>query len=160
MIKVKETTKFPLKAKGLLLVDLLILIVVVSAIFSISGNTNFFGIFLVIVIIFGLPFYIYITLVYNSRSFVVNDDNITINSGIFVKKSKMIPFKMIQSINRKQGIFAGMFGITTVDIWTSSPSQININDGNTTNRPDGSIILTDEDANWLLKFIPSSSSSR
>lgn len=49
----------------------------------------------------------------------------------------------------------GMFGITNFDIWTSSPSQININKGQTSNKPDGNLVLTTEDAEWLQRFMTS-----
>lgn len=153
MIKVKELTKFTPKVKQYLLTNLLIIIIFLSVVFSMSGNNNFFGTFLTITIILGLPFYIYISLMYNSWSFLVNENDITINSGILVKKSKTIPFNMIQNINRKQGVVMGMFGIANIDIWTSSPSQININEGKTSNKPDGNIVLTNEDADWLQGYI-------
>jgi len=160
MIKVKEITKFTPKVKQYLLTNLLIIVVFLSVIFSISGNNNFFGTFLTIAIIIGIPFYIYISLMYNSWSFLVNENDITINSGILVKKSKIIPFSMIQNINRKQGVLMGMFGIANIDIWTSSPSQININEGKTSNKPDGNIVLTNEDADWLQGFITYSPNSK
>lgn len=153
MIKVKELNKFSPKVRQYLLTNLLITIIFLSVVFSISGNNNFFGTFFTVAIIIGLPFYIYISLMYNSWSFFVNENDITINSGILVKKSKTIPFNMIQNINRKQGILMGMFGITNMDIWTSSPSQININEGKTLNKPDGNIVLTNEDADWLQGFM-------
>jgi len=160
MIKVKELTKFTPKVKQYLLTNLLIIIIFLSVVFSMSGNNNFFGTFLTIAIILGLPFYIYISLMYNSWSFLVNENDITINSGILVKKSKTIPFNMIQNINRKQGVLMGMFRIANIDIWTSSPSQININEGKTSNKPDGNIVLTNEDADWLQGFITYSPNSK
>jgi hypothetical protein len=54
----------------------------------------------------------------------------------------------------------GMFGITNIDIWTSSPSQVNIKEGRMLNKPDGNIILTDEDADLLQEFIAHYSSVR
>jgi membrane protein YdbS with pleckstrin-like domain len=155
MIKVKEPSAFAIEAKYYLLANLLMFIFFLSVAFSLSGSSNFFKIFLAIAVILGLPFYIYIILLYRSWSFLVDENSITINSGIIVKKSKIIPFDKVQNISQKQGIIMGMFGITNFDIWTSSPSQININKGQTSNKPDGNLVLTTEDAEWLQRFMTS-----
>lgn len=153
MIKVNETTKFTPRSKYYLFTKILLIITLLSIIFSISGDANFFAVFSFLAVIFGLPFFIFISLTYNSWSFLVDENNIIINYGILVKKSKMIPFDKIQSINRRQGILMGFFNITNIDIWTSSPNQFDIQDGKSSNKPDGNIVLTNEDADWLQRFI-------
>ncbi len=153
MIKTNELTKFTPKIKGYLFTNLVLLILVLTIVFSMAGNSSFFGVLIFLLIVLGLPAYIYIIVMYNYSSFVISENNITINSGVMVKRSKSIPFNNIQSINCKQGLMMGFFGITNFDIWTSSQSQLNINNGNTVNKPDGNLVLTSEDAEWLRGFI-------
>ena len=153
MINIKEETKFSLKAKYYVLTYLLLAVFLLAIVFSAMGNNNFFGTFFVLVIVFCLPIYIYISILYNCLSFIVDENNITINSGIIVKKSTVIPFDKIQSINSRHGILMGMFAITNLDIWTSSQAQISINNGNSATKPDGNLILSIEDAEWLKSFM-------
>lgn len=67
----------------------------------------------------------------------------------------MIPLNTIQSIDCKQGILMRILKIKKINIWTSSPSQININQGNTINTPDCTLFLSNEDSVLLQELINS-----
>lgn len=123
--------------------------------FIITLPLNFFffvpGIFLIIV-------YIIFRLDYNNFSFIYNDQNIEIKEGILNKSQKTIPYNTVQNININSGWFMRMFKLQKFEIWTSSPSQIQIfknqQEGyQTEHKPDGIIFLETEDAETLKNFI-------
>ncbi|HUV80994.1 MAG TPA: PH domain-containing protein [Patescibacteria group bacterium] len=111
------------------------------------------SLFWILIIFIGLPFTLYLFLFYNAFSFIVEDNKITINSGIIIKKSKSIPFTIIQNVDNVQGILHRVFGLSKVNIWTSSPEQITAHKGSTTHKPDGSLDLFVKDSDWLKNFI-------
>ncbi|MFA5870405.1 MAG: PH domain-containing protein [Candidatus Paceibacterota bacterium] len=112
--------------------------------------------FLPVIILLGI--YIKYRFEYNNFSFSYDEKQIEIRKGIFTKSQKTIPFSIVQNINLVSGILLRQFGLRKVEIWTSSPSQIQIisvkNQGNETeHRPDGMLILKASDAELLQKFI-------
>jgi uncharacterized membrane protein YdbT with pleckstrin-like domain len=118
----------------------------------------FFPVFLILVIFLGLPLFLYLLLFYNSFTFIAEENKITINSGVVVKRSKSIPFSIIQNVENVRGLLHRVFGLSRVDIWTSSPEQIKAYKGSTTHKPDGSLDLIVEDGEWLKNFILNKSS--
>jgi len=128
-------------------------ILVIFLIITIPLNMLYF---LPIIILLGI--YIKYRLEYNNFSFSYDEKQIEIKRGIFTKSQKAIPFSIIQNINLVSGILLRQFGLRRVEIWTSSPSQIQIvstkDKGNETqHRPDGMLILNADDAKLLQKFI-------
>jgi len=109
--------------------------------------------FLILVIFLGLPVSLYLLLYYNSFTFIIEDTKITINSGVVIKRSKSIPFNIIQNVENVRGIFHRIFGLSNVNIWTSSPEQIKAYKGSTVHKPDGSLDLLIDDGEWLKNFI-------
>lgn len=109
--------------------------------------------FLIIVIFLGLPASLYLLLYYNSFTFIIEDTKITINSGVVIKRSKSIPFNIIQNVENVRGIFHRIFGLSNINIWTSSPEQIKAYKGSTVHKPDGSLDLLIDDGEWLKNFI-------
>ncbi len=103
--------------------------------------------------ILALPVFLYLLLFYKYFTFVINENKITINSGIIIKNSQSIPFNRVQNIRNVRGILSRIFGLSKVSIWTSSPEQIKAYGGSTTHKPDGILYLITEDANWLKDFI-------
>jgi len=87
-------------------------------------------------------------------SFTVTELNITINSGIIVRKSKTIDFVRIQNVDVVSNPFQMIFGISRVDIWTASPNQSQVSTvmvggvprTRTINRPEGMLYLLKQDA--------------
>lgn len=65
---------------------------------------------------------------YKFISFVITESAITINSGIVFKRSNTIPFNKTQNIDISRDPLITFFGLSKLDIWTSSPSQIKIED--------------------------------
>jgi len=145
MINLNTPTQLPAKLKWYWLTKIIILILLPSLFWH--------PLFWVLVIFFGLPIFFYLLFFYNSFSFTVEDNKITINSGIIIKNSKSIPFNTIQNVENIRGILHGIFGISKVNIWTSSPEQIRTYKGSTSHKPDGSLELTIEDSDWLKNFI-------
>lgn len=109
--------------------------------------------FLILVIFLGLPVSLYLLLYYNSFTFIIEDTKITINSGVVIKRSKSIPFNIIQNVENVRGIFHRIFGLSNVNIWTSSPEQIKAYKGSTVHKSDGSLDLLVDDGEWLKNFI-------
>lgn len=154
MIKVNEPNKLTPKIKTYYFLYILFIIIFTSITFSMSG-ANFFQIALVVIIFLGIPFSAIGVWVYNSFSFLLKESDISIYSGIIIKRTKMIPLNTIQSIDCKQGILMRILKIKKLNIWTSSPSQININQGNTINTPDCTLFLSNEDSVLLQELINS-----
>lgn len=102
---------------------------------------------------FGGLLELYFFLYYSTFSFLLTSTNIVINSGVFIKGSKVIDFNKIQNINMTTGPIQALFGVASVQIWTASPDQIVITKGSATARPSGYIVLYKEDAEWLKNFL-------
>jgi membrane protein YdbS with pleckstrin-like domain len=81
--------------------------------------------------------------------FVLTDKNISINSGIFVRKSCTIRFDRIQDINTFRGPLHLLLGLESVAIWTASLDQR----AGRANRPDGLIVLETDTADWLREYL-------
>ena len=145
MINLNTPTKLLTKLKWYWLVKILILILLPAIFWR--------PLFWILTIFFGLPIYIYLLLFYNSISFTVEENKITINEGVIIKKSKSIPFNMVQNVENIKGILHRIFGLSTVKIWTASPEQIRTYKGQTEHKPDGILDLIAEDGDWLKNFI-------
>ena len=90
---------------------------------------------------------------FSAFKFTIDENKITINSGILVKRSKSIAFNKVQNIENVKGILRQMFGLSTVRIWTSSASQINVRKAQSENKPDGALTLETVNADWLKNYI-------
>jgi membrane protein YdbS with pleckstrin-like domain len=149
MINLNTPNQLPSKIRWYWLTKILLLL---------SPSLLFFPVFLILVIFLGLPLFLYLLLFYNSFTFIAEENKITINSGVVVKRSKSIPFSIIQNVENVRGLLHRVFGLSRVDIWTSSPEQIKAYKGSTTHKPDGSLDLIVEDGEWLKNFILNKSS--
>ena len=83
----------------------------------------------------------------------MTDGALTINSGIFVRRSNAISFAQIQNISNTTGPLAGIFGLSELHVWTASPSQIRVQKGITEHRPTGMLWLEAANAEWMKNFI-------
>jgi hypothetical protein len=159
MINLNTPNKLPSKIRWYWLTKIIILIFLISFLFSLAFsliNKNILStLFIILIIFISFPVFSYLLLLlyYNSLTFVVEDTKITINSGVIIKHSKSIPFNIIQNVENVRGILHRIFGISRVKIWTASPEQIQAYKGSTTHKPDGILDLTVEDGNWLKNFI-------
>ena len=150
MISLNSSNKLPIKN---IMFYILAEIIPLSflAILLLGKRGFFFSLLFIIFII--LPGCILIYLKFKFINFIVEDDKITINSGIIFKRSKSIPFDKIQNVENIKGILLRLFGISKVNIWTSSPEQIQVYKKETIYKPAGSLMLTVADGEWLNNFI-------
>jgi len=119
-----------------------------------GGKIELFIILSILIFVFIiLPAIIWIYFDYKSRSFIVESNRITINSGILIKRSKLIPFDKIQNIENFKGLLLRICGISKLYIWTASPQQIQISRKKTSYRSDGILVLDVDDSEWLKNFI-------
>lgn len=154
MIELNTPNKLPPKVKWYNLTKIILLILVASFPFLlINKGAWFLGFFLFFVFFVGLPAFVYFLLCYKFLTFIVENDRITINSGIIIKRSKSIPFDKIQNVDNVRGILARLFGISEVNIWTSSPEQIQVYQKETVHKPAGSLELNVADGERLKNFI-------
>ena len=153
MINLNTPTKLPPIIKWYILTKIVLLFFLASFPFLLINKTWFFSFFLIVIIFIGLPTFIYFLLYYKFLNFVVDNDKITINSGIIMKRSNSISFDKVQNVENVRGILARLFGISKVSIWTSSPEQIQVYKKETVHRPTGSLYLTVADGDWLKSFI-------
>jgi uncharacterized membrane protein YdbT with pleckstrin-like domain len=104
-------------------------------------------------LIFVFFLFLYISIYYSFITFVVDDNKLTINSGIIIKISKSIAFDKVQNVSSIQSLLCRLFGLSILRIWTASPSQIEIRRERSENRPDGILWLNYSDSEWLKNFI-------
>lgn len=148
MIQLNQTEKLPTNKFILyVLLKIFLVLIIFYFIFSIFKIQWF----IVFISIFFVPFIIYIYLYTNSVAFIINDDKITKKSGVIFKKSKIIPYSNIQSINIDYGLLRRLIGLATINIWTSSQNQIDSKGA----VPDGRLTLLKEDVEWISNFIAS-----
>lgn len=123
-------------------------------------------------IIFGIPLLLFVlgalywTLYYSMFSFTLNDQSISITSGILFSQTKTTDFRAVQDVATKRGPLLMIFGLGILQGFTASPDQIRVSSGSfrlgggafgtnarTTYRPDISIPLPTADAEALRSQI-------
>lgn len=105
------------------------------------------------IIIFGLPVYLYLLAKHRSFNFYVYDNRITINSGILKKSSKIIPFASIQKILSEQNAIDQAFNLASVAIWTGAPAKTAAQESGDGNLPEVILKLNKNDAQQLVNHI-------
>gem|GEM_PF-2656325 len=80
MIKIGEIARFTPKVKKLLFTPIFFSILLLTITISIVAKSNFFGNLIFLLILLGLPSYIYISLWYSHSSFVVKENAIIIKA--------------------------------------------------------------------------------
>jgi len=154
MLNLNTPIKLPVKTFWYFVTKYMIGIVFISFVFSIlSREIYFLPTFILITIILGIPLILRKYIYYVFINFTIENNKITINSGMINKKSDSIAFDKVQTIKNIRGPIAQIFGLSKIEIWTSSPSQIIIKNQKTENYPDGVLFLKIEDAEWLKKFV-------
>lgn len=139
------------KLQWYVLVKMLLVLLIVSPLIPSSGVwfQTFLSLFLGIV----LPIWIYLVISYRFISYAVGERSITINSGILFKRSRTISFSNIQNSDSSRGPLSSIFGLSRLKIWTASPSQIRIREGNSKNIPEGQIWLETQTADSIKNFV-------
>jgi len=152
-MELNKSNKLPPKLKWYILVKLLLIIFVPSFVLYMI-NTDLGKSFFIFLFFFPvLPVFLYLWLYYSVFSFVVENDKITMNSGIIIKRSKSIPFNQVQNVDIVRGLLQRVFGLCRVNIWTSSVGQIQFSKKEATRRPDGTLDINAPDGEWLKNFI-------
>lgn len=131
---------------------LLLFLLSFSWLISLFAKSSLISVFFPLFILV-IPIIIYLYFDYKAVNFLVSNDNLVINSGIIFKKSKEIPFCSIQTKNLSTGPLQGLFGVSTLSVWTSSQSQMQIHNGNSEQKADGSLLLETGDANQLREMM-------
>ena len=156
MITLNTKNKYPLNFYLVIFISTFIPILIFSFI-CMGMYKSFFTTLFSFLIIFELPIMIYYIFKFDSVSFVVNEDKITINKGVLIKRSNTITYDKIQNIECITGMLLGMCSVTRLDLWTSSPSQVVITKGTSQNIAQGVLFLNSIDADWLKNYILSKS---
>ena len=154
MLPLNVPLKLPGALKWYALVKVaLIFFLVTSPLLLISNKSMWFNVYLLLMLFIGLPLWIYDVLSYRATSVTVGENVLTINAGIIFKRSTAIAYNQVQSATANKGPLASLFGISRLNVWTASPSQIVIQDGNSANRPIGALWLQSANSEWLKNFI-------
>lgn len=158
MLKLQTTYKLPNKTYLAVLTRLVLLLLGISLVFYIpfSKSMPFINLFIIFGVIFGIPAFLIAALKISSASFLINENSITINSGIVIKQSKSIPFNTVQNVSCKAGPVLAQFNLSSVEIWTTSPSQLTIRNGRSDASPTSVLTLEKDDARWLKDLITNS----
>jgi membrane protein YdbS with pleckstrin-like domain len=146
--------KLPSKLKWLVLAQLLLLSFAISFVVAIFGGRSAgVGVFIFFTVLIVLPIWLYEVVAFKCVSFTVTNATLTVNSGILVKSSNAISFAQIQNISNTKGPLAAMFGLSKMNVWTASPSQIRVTKGETEHKPTGMLWLETTNAEWMKNFI-------
>ncbi|MEI7688832.1 MAG: PH domain-containing protein [Candidatus Nomurabacteria bacterium] len=127
MVEKSIKNKIPLSYFWYAFTKLVLIIILISMPFSIAGGGM--SAFKSIFILFGIPITIYLYLSYKNFFYIIDDDKITTYRGILSKSTKTISFNTIQNVETNNGVISRIFNISEINIWTSSPSQIEIRRG-------------------------------
>jgi len=154
MMNLNIPLKMPKKVLLYYLLRIIILTFCLFIIFSLPGIRMIRSIIVWLMMFFiNIPIFIILFLKYINFSFIIEDNDITVKSGILVKRSKLIPFGRIQNVELKSGLLMRFLSLTRVNIWTSSPAQIKIRNEQSKHTPDSTITLYTENAIWLQNFM-------
>jgi len=152
LITLNTTYSLPSKGFWCEFTGLMFFLFAFSWFFSLIPDISLIGAFsFLFFLLIPLIFYLYLS--YKCINFFVSDNNIIINSGIIFKKLKDIPFNSIQTKNLNTSPLQKLFGVSSLSIWTSSQSQIQIYRGNSKQRADGTLVLETNDANQLREMM-------
>jgi len=151
-LELNQRYKLPSVVQFRVFTKFLLVISLISFPFSIPEESNFFEVFLGFSFL-GSPFLIYYLLKYHVINFVVNEDKITINKGIVIKRSSSISFDKVQNVETTRRILDTPFKLLLVKIWTASPEQINIKIRKSKHKSAGELLILKEDAKWLKNYI-------
>ncbi len=86
-------------------------------------------------------------------TYSIEEQAITINTGILFRQYETITFSRIQTINLERGPLLWLFGLTEVRLWTASADQFNNHDEHPHATPDTKLILTRDHAQEVKDFI-------
>lgn len=95
-----------------------------------------------------------------NRSFSIHRDHLVTNSGVFRKNSKSIIYNQIQNINCASSPISRIFNLSSVQIWTASPSQTHLYKKKLENEPEAAFLLKKDQAYWLRDFITENTSKQ
>lgn len=153
MVNLNTQNKLPSMIKWYILTKIILIVFVVSLPLLFFSKGVWPLVFLLCLVFIGLPAFVYFFLYYKFLTYVVEDNKITINFGVIIKRSNSISFDKVQNVENIRGILSQLFGISKVNIWTSSPEQIDVRQAETFHKPAGSLELTAIDGEWLKNFI-------
>ncbi|MFA5062200.1 MAG: PH domain-containing protein [Patescibacteria group bacterium] len=131
-------------------VKIALLLFLVTVPILLFASKYWVGFFVVLLVIIGAPVFIRFFIDFQFTSFFLDQGSLTINWGMFIKKSKSIAFDKIQDIKTISGPLMGLFKLARISIWTASLSQVG--DKNELH-PDGLLYLGKEDANLLRELM-------
>lgn len=153
MLSKNEVYKLPPQLKWYQLSYLILIIFLISLPFAFINS--FTSTFITLSILIGLPIFFFTAWGDRNVSFVFDYSKLAINTGIFSRESKIIPYDKVQNIKIKSGLLSSMFGLSRVSIWTASPDQA-VGDREEA-RPNGFLILSKGDAQLLSSIALKSS---
>ncbi len=153
MINLNTPNKLPPIVKWYILTEIVLIVFAISLPVLFFSKGVWLLVFSLCLVFIGLPAFVYFLLYFKFLTFTVENDKITINSGVIIKRSNSISFDKVQNVENIRGVLARLFGISKVSIWTSSPEQIKVYRKETIHKPTGVLELTVADGEWLKNFI-------
>lgn len=142
MMTLKQITKYPAIIKWLAIIKIC-LFLLLSLLVIALGSIDIILPFFLLVIIIGLVASLSVLLIYQTANFVIDEQHLTINSGIIMRKSQTVLFKQVQNVDIKRGILMRIFGLAIVEIRTAVNKT----------SADGTLVLKLADAIWLKEHI-------
>jgi len=136
MFELKFVYKLPNSTYLYFLLRMMLFLLFFSIIIGIFAK-SIFGVFIFLLIFVAIPLGAILYIKYKNISFSIDENTISINSGVIFKHSTSIAFNNIQNIDCAKGPLTGLFELSVLKIWTAASSQIVINQGKSKNKLHG-----------------------
>ena len=86
---------------------------------SIYAGLAIFSIFAIMAIMMAVITIVFINMTYDNITYLVKNEALIINRGIFFKQSQTIPFNRVQNVDIYWGPIERRFGIATINVQTA-----------------------------------------
>ncbi|MCD6227217.1 PH domain-containing protein [Candidatus Micrarchaeota archaeon] len=77
-----------------------------------------------LILVIGLPAYIWNTLKYNAFFYEIGDNNFIITEGVISKKQTVIPYDTLEDVGVKRSLIEQAIGLSTLELDTAGSSDI------------------------------------
>jgi len=79
---------------------------------------------IILILIIGLPAYIWLNLKYKNLYYEIADNNFIIYKGVISKKQIVIPYNTLENINIKRSLIEQLIGLATLELDTAGSTDI------------------------------------
>ncbi|MCX6777288.1 MAG: PH domain-containing protein, partial [Candidatus Micrarchaeota archaeon] len=92
------------------------------SILGLGSAVEIYAILALLLLLFGIPSFIWFFLAYRAIKFTISDDQLVIQEGVINKKRTVIPYEKIQDINLHRPLLYRLAGLALIEIETAGVS--------------------------------------